>query len=516
MKCMNGTLISGLLLLTLTVACSGGEKKSGAGKSSGDQALVIEFADSPTNLDSRVGNDNASGRIFDMIYSGLVRTTPDGSVGPDLAEKWDTPDDKTIIFHLRPGVKFQDGRPLTSRDVKFTYDSLMAESFATPKKSGYATVASFEAPDDKTFIIRLKEPSAGIFDNLTLGILPEGSDTNKMRTLPIGAGPYRVTSFEADDRVEMEAFEGWHGGAPKIKKIVARIIPDATTRVLELRRGSAGFEINNIPYDSIEPFLKDPQFTVMREPGAAYQYLAFNLRDSNLKKREVRQAIAHAIDRQRIITDLRRGYGRVTDTMFPVGHWARAEGLPTYEFSPDKAKQLLDAAGLKDPDGNGPKPRFKLVYKTSTDAEANQQAEFIQQMLKNVGIAVEIQSNEFGVFLEDIQKGNFQLFSLSRRGVADPDFYNVIFHSSSVPPEGQNRGYYIDPQIDQWIVEGRSTFDRAKRKESYTKVQQKLAVDLPYLSLYHLDNVAIMKSNIKGFKMYPSGFLLSMQEMTME
>ncbi|HEY5609895.1 MAG TPA: ABC transporter substrate-binding protein, partial [Thermoanaerobaculia bacterium] len=221
-------------------------------------------------------------------------------------------------------------------------------------------------------------------------------------------------------------------------------------------------------------------------------------------------------DRDRIVRDLLLGYGVATDSMFPQKHWARAADLPSFGYDPQKAKQLLDAAGHRDPDGDGPRPRFKLLYKTSTDVEANQMAEIIQQMLREVGIAVEIQSNEFGTFFEDIQKGSFQLFSLRRAGISDPDFYSVIFHSKSLPPEGQNRGYFINPRVDALIEQGRSTFDRARRKAAYDEVQKILAEDLPYISLFHRYNIAIMRKNVSGFEMYPSGFLLSVPKMSIQ
>jgi len=503
-----------ILGLALSLIACGGRKETAEGGE--DEALVIPFSNSPTNLDARVGNDDASGRIFDLVYAGLVKVSPDGGWDPDLAERWETPDDRTIVFHLKPGAKFQDGRPVRARDIKWTFESMMADDFVSPKKSGYATVAAFEAPDDQTFIVRLKEPNAGIFDNLTYLAVPEGSDANAFKNKPIAAGPYKVVEFRPDDRVVLEAFDGYHGGAPKIKKVIARVIPDATTRVLEMQKGSVNFEINNVPYDTVPRFEKDADFKVVKEPGAVYQYLAFNLRDPILKKKPVRQAIAHAIDRDRIIRDLLLGNGVATDSMFPQKHWARAADLPTFGYDPQKAKQLLDAAGHRDPDGDGPQPRFKLLYKTSTDVEANQMAEIIQQMLREVGIAVEIQSNEFGTFFEDIQKGNFQLFSLRRAGIADPDFYSVIFHSKSLPPEGQNRGYFINPRVDALIEQGRSTFDRAKRKTAYDEVQAILADELPYISLFHRYNIAIMRKNVSGFEMYPSGFLLSVPKMSMQ
>jgi len=500
-----------LCATALLVAC-GGEKKSGGGATSKD-TLVIAFDGSPANLDPRVGTNTYDGRIWDMAASGLIKLTPTGDFTGDLAEKWETPDDKTIVFHLNPNAKFQDGRPVTAKDIKYTFDSMIPESFNSPKRSGYSAVASFDAPDDHTFVVKLKEPNAGIFDNFPFLAVPQGADPNAFARAPILAGAYRVMEFKPDEKVTLKAFDQWIGGKPNIPNVVVRVIPDATTRVLELRRGSVNFEINSVPYDQVDQFKKDSNYKVMTAHGGAYQYICFNLKDPILAKRDVREAIAHAIDRNRIVRDLLHGYGAVTDTMFPPGHWARAENLPDYGFDPAKAKQMLDAAGYHQ---NGNAPRFKLLYKTSTDAESNQQAEMIQQMLKDVGIDMQIQSSEFGTFMDDVKNGRFQMFSLRRAGISDPDFYYTIFHSKSLAPNGQNRGYYVNPRVDQLIEQGRSTFDRARRKEAYDEIQKILAQDLPYISLYHRDNVAIMRSNIDGFEMYPSGFLLSVPKMSIK
>jgi peptide/nickel transport system substrate-binding protein len=140
----------------------------------------------------------------------------------------------------------------------------------------------------------------------------------------------------------------------------------------------------------------------------------------------------------------------------------------------------------------------------------------MQQMLKQAGIDMKIQSNETSTFFADIGKGNFQMYSLSRNGIQDPDFYYVILYSKNIPPEGQNRGYYQNPKLDALLLQGRSTFDRAKRKPAYEEVQKILADDLPYISLYLQNNVAVMRSNIDGYVQYPAGFWLSVPWMTMK
>jgi peptide/nickel transport system substrate-binding protein len=488
--------------VVLFLACGGCEKKDTS------KSLVIAVMSSPTNLDSRVGADNVSSRMFDLVNSGLIKVTPNFDYAPDLATKWETLDDKTLVFHLNPNAKFHNGQPVRASDVKWTYESLMNPTFVTSKRSGYASVDHIETPDQQTVIFKLKEANAGILDNLTVGILPTGADTNVYKTRPIGCGPYKLVEHRPDERLEFEAFDQWHGGAPKIKHITVRIIPDATTRILEMRRGTVNFEVNAIPFENVAEFEKNPDFTVVKSSGSVYQYLAFNIHDPALAKPLVRQAIACAIDRDRIIRDIQRGYAQPTETMLAEGHWARASNLPAHPYDPVKAKQLLAQAGY--PNG------LSLVFKTSTDAEANSRAQVMQAMMKQAGFNVTIQSNEMSTFFADIGKGNFQMYSLSRNGISDPDFYYVIFYSKNEPPNGQNRGYYANPRVDQLLTAGHSTFDRAKRKPIYEEVQKIVATDLPYLSLYMQSNVAIMRKGIEGYVQYPAGFYLSVPQMTMK
>jgi peptide/nickel transport system substrate-binding protein len=494
-----------LTVFAIAIGCGTPERTPSTGSE-----LVIAWDPAPANLDSRVGADISSGRIADLVYAGLIRVGPSGDYLPDLAESWETPDDLTIVFHLRPGVVFHDGRPLTSADVRFTFESLMADNFSSPKKSGYVTVDRIETPDDLTVIFRLRETNAGILDNLTLGIVPEGTDTEVQRTTPVAAGPYRVAELLPDERVVLEAFERYHGGTPHIPRIVFRIIPDTTTRILELQRGTVNFAINSIPMESVSEFEETEGLQVLSAPGSRYEYLAFNLRNEFLSDVRVRQAFAHAIDRVRIVRDLLDGHARLADSMLPEGHWAHAPDLPDYPYDPARARALLDEAGFRDPDGDGPGVRFSITYRTSQDAEANQRAEMIQQMLAEVGVEVEIRSTEFAVFYEDIQNGRFEVFSLRRGGVSDPDFYYTIFHSDSIPPAGQNRGSWTNDRVDRLIMEGRSTFDRESRRQAYIELQEIAQQELPYISLYHLENVAIIDARLEGVELHPSGFLDSL------
>src|SRR2546428_8369613 len=207
--------LAAIVFCAFLIACGGSEKGAPGGGATDKNTLTIALTASPTNLDSRVGNDNPSGRMFDLIYSGLIKVTPAMDYAPDLAEKWETPDDKTIVFHLNTNAKFQNGQPVKAADVKWTYDSMMDPNFVTSKRSGYSALDHIEAPDDHTIIFKLKEPNPGIFDNLTVGILPTGADTNVYKTRPIGAGPYKVVEFPTDDRIILEYFHQRHVGEPQ-------------------------------------------------------------------------------------------------------------------------------------------------------------------------------------------------------------------------------------------------------------------------------------------------------------
>lgn len=500
-----------ITLLALLPACSGEDETV-----DGNAPLVVAFEASPTHLDARIGNDQHSGRIFDLVYIGLVRLEPDGSYSGDVAESWEINDDNSITFKLREGIRFHDGSELDADDVLYTYETIMDESFPSAKGAGYADVERIEKVDSHTVVFHLANPNPGIFDNLTLGIVPEGADHDALQTAPVGAGPYQVVDFSRDQHVHLKRFDDFYGEPAKISDVRIRVIPDATTRALELQSQGIDFVSNAIPYDRVRLFEENDSYEVIAEPGSQYQYIAFNLRNRYLSNLDVRRAIAHAINRDRLITDLLRGYGEVTETLFPAGHWAHHDDLPSWDYDPARARELLDQAGFRDPDGDGPATRFELLYKTSTDPEARRQAEMIQQMLRQVGIEVTIQSNEFGTFFEDVQQGKYDLFSLRRAGVNDPDFYTYMFASENFPPVGQNRGYYANSRVDELLEAGRATWDRDERTAIYKEIQEILADELPYISLYHRYNVVIMDENLTGFEMYPAGFLLSIPEMSWE
>lgn len=459
--------------------------------------LVMIIESSPANLDPRVGTDAQSERLHKLLFDSLVRRDEHFNLQPWLADKWEIPDPLTYIFHLRRDVKFHNGQPLTSKDVKWTIESTMNGSIITAKASTFKFVEKIEAPDDYTVVIKLKEPYSTLLWNLSDGaieMVPYGSDKNFSKT-PIGTGPFKFVSAEADNYVLIERNDAYWGGKPKLSKVRFNVIPDTTTRALELRKGSADAAINAMSSDMAVALKSEQNLEVKVEPGTIYMYLAFNLRDPVLKDARVRQALAYATDRQVIIHSLWRDMAEPANSLLPMQHWAYDASLPNYEHNVAKANQILDEAGYKKTNG----VRFHLTMKTSTEETTRLLAMVLQQQWRDVGVQLDIRTFEFGTFYSDVVKGAFQVYSLRWiGGNEDPDIFEHVFHSASFPPKRANRSYYVNKQVDELIDQGRKELDRGKRKAIYIKLQQIISQDLPYIHLWYLDNVLIHNKRVKN------------------
>ena len=464
--------------------------------------MLIES--SPTNLDPRVGVDAQSERIDELLFDSLVRRDEHFNLYPWLAERWEIPDPQTYIFHLHHGVRFHNGQPLTARDVKWTIDSLISGKLRSAKASTYAPVDHIDAPDDHTVIFHLKAPFAPLLWNLSdgaIGIVPHGSGEDFNRN-PIGSGPFRFVSAQQDKEVVIERNPDYWAKPAKLERVRFKVIPDATTRALELRKGSADVAINSLTADTVVTLQRDRDLTVMQSPGTIYAYLAMNLRDPILKDIRVRHAIAYAINTQPIIHYLLRDEAQPADSVLPPQHWAYDGDVMKYPHDPERARQILDAAGYRPLNG----VRFHIIMKTSTDESTRLLAAVLQQQLREVGIALDLRSFEFATFFADITRGAYQLHSLRWiGGNLDPDIFEHIFGSNSFAPKRANRTFYSNSRVDELIAEGRSTTDQQKRKVIYDEIQQILAEDLPYINLWYLDNILVHTNRVRGLELSPSG-----------
>ena len=464
-------------------------------------AIVVGLANAPLNLDPRVGADEASQKAHQLLYSSLVKIDDQLRIVPDIAESLDQPDPVTYVARLKRGVLFHDGHELTAVDVVYTFRSFLDPSFGG-RSGAYRQLASVDAIDPYTVVFKLKEPFGSFRVNLVMGIVRDGSGAANART-PVGAGPFKLSSFVQDDRLVLAPFERFHGGAPANRGVVLKVVPDDTMRGLELRKGSVDLVVNDLSPDIIWQLREEGRLQVATAPGTDYAYVGMNLRDPILQNAVVRRALGMAIDRQAIVEYLRRGFASVAVGIVPPMSWAFEPGVFQLRHDPTAARELLDRAGYRDPDGDGPQPRFHLTLKTSTSEVYRIQAAAIQHDLAKVGVAIDIRTSEFQTLFADVVRGNFQLYTLQFVGVTDPDMLRRVFHSRQVPPAGLNRVFFTNTEVDRAIDAATREVEDDTRRALYAEAQRLIADDVPYIGLWYKTNVAVFQPDIHGVRLSP-------------
>ncbi len=500
-----------LSALALLSACNGHREDP--------RTVVVLIESSPNNLDPRIGTDAQSERVGGLIFDALVRKDEHFELKPWLAQSWERPDSKTWIFHLRDGVRFQDGRPLEAEDAAWTVNSLINGSLITAKGGNFGSVQHAAAKDRLTLVITMKRPDESLLFNLSdgfFGVVPRGSGKS-FGLHPVGSGAFRFVSEQMDRDVVLERTpQYWADAAPsaphRIERLRFNVIPDAVTSALELKKASADIAVNVVTLDMVHVLERTPGLADETGPGSPVMYLNFNTTAKPLNDVRVRQAIAFAMDRQVIVDALWLGRARVANTLLPPEHWAAAPPatLAQYPHDPVRAEALLQQAGFP-ADGHG--IRLRLEMKTSTDETTRLLAQILQQQLRGAGIELSLRSSEFGTFYSDVTHGAFQMYALRWIGSnEDPDIFRYAFASTQFPPAGGNRGRYANPHVDALLTQAASTADLQQRREAYRQVQQILSVELPAIPLWYPDNNVVHTRRISGIVPRGSGsydFLLT-------
>ena len=487
-------------------------------------AFVIGLGDNIRTIDpiGSPSTDAASERVRTLMFNTLVKKNEQFDYVGELASDIKRSDDGlTFTFTLRDGVKFHDGHPFTSADVKYTLDLLLRSSFAKSAsffegagESKQGLIKSVEAPDAKTVVVTLSKPWVGLLSNL-VAIPIIGKDSYEaQKTHPIGTGPFKFVNYDNSQQVvDLEAFPEYWEGAPKLQKVRVRVIADMNALQAELQAGRV--DIAPLPTslspDAVKRLETDPNLQVKSFNGSNVILLTFNTTSAPLDNVKVRQAIAHAIDRQSLINNLLLGFGKVAHSIIPEESWAYSPGK-TYPYDPAMAKKLLDEAGFRDPDGDGPQMRFDkpINYGLSGSSVAGRQyAVVVQNQLKDVGIPINIQTFEGTTLFDEMRNGNFQIaYSQWVGGNQDPIFYKDLFATSEIPTRqrpARNRSRYSNPELDKLLDEAVNTFDRQKARELYIKVQDIVSRDVPVFPWWYQSNIVIARKNVGNIKVDASG-----------
>ena len=446
-----------LFLIVFNTACPGSRS------SFQKDTLVVAIDQTPVNLDPRIGIDKSSDDFHHLLYNGLMKKNESDRMVPDLARDWRVVDSKTYRFYLKHGVQFHNGEKLKADDVVFTYQSILSGEVMSAKKATLESISDIRALASDVVEIRLHHPFNGLIYNMNIGIVPAGSNRDFSRS-PIGTGPFKLKSYQPDGGAVFGAFENYFEGRPAIKNLKIRIIPDATTRALEIRKGTVDLLLGPaaVPPDYFQILRNNPALKTLTRTGSNYSYVAFNFRDPLLKKKEVRLAIAHAIRRTEIVTSLFHGTATLATGLLPPHNWAYEKNVFNVPHDTAKAKLLLDEAGFRDPDGSGPAMRFWLTLKTSTSEFRRIVATVIQKNLASIDVGLNIRSYEFGTYFSDVNRGNFQMCMLMWVGETDPDIYSTAFSTEG----SRNRGKYSNTNVDQWIEMARQAKNRTRPNSS--------------------------------------------------
>lgn len=460
--------LPGLLLTCVLAACQQADQA---------QSLVFAVAQAPVNLDPRYATDAASERINRLIYQRLVEFDASSREVPGLAT-WQQLDATHYRFQLRQSAVFHDGKPLTTSDVKATYESLL-QLKNSPHTAEFRHIAQITTPDVKTIDFALSHPDPHFAARLMVGILPAHliASGHDFGHLPVGSGPFKLDDWQG----ELQLKRLRDGLIVRFEEV-----KDPNVRVLKLKRGEADLIQGDLPPELVKYLQKQSNVTVKTGIGANYSYLGLNVQADFLKDVRVRRALAHAIDTQVIIDKVMVSHSRRANAILPPEHYAGNAALQPYAYQPALARQLLQSAGVKLP--------LTLIYKTSTDPQRVRLATILQAQMQEAGIDLQIKSLDWGTFFADVQKGNFQIYGLTWVGIKTPEIYSKVFASSSLPPQGFNRGRYKDLVLDQLL-----------EKEDWPAVTSRLHSELPVIPLWYEGQFAAYRNTIANYSPMPDG-----------
>ncbi|MGD9851572.1 MAG: ABC transporter substrate-binding protein [Nitrospirales bacterium] len=456
--------------------------------------IRMGVAQAPTNLDPRYATDATSARINRLLYSRLVDFEADATPVPSLAT-WVQRSPTHYVFTLRDHVpEFHNGQGVTSQDIKATYESILSPHSASPHQGVLHIIDRMEIPSETEISFHLKRTDPFFPSYLVIGILPANLIANRhpFSDHPIGNGPFRFLDRPDDTRLRLvRRTDG--------QRVEFLRIPDPTVRVLKLLAGEIQLLQNDLPPELVAYLAKHPALHLQQSRGSNFAYLGFNHQDPLAGNILVRQAIAHAINREDILRYVFQNRAREAQALFPPDHWAGPSQLTGYPYNPDRARSLLREAGIESDH------RLTLTYKTSTDPFRLRLATIIQDQLSRVGIDMVIQSHDWGTFYGDIKAGRFQMYSLAWVGVKTPDIFRYAFHSQSIPPTGANRGRFTSTVADHLIEQAEGSTNRTEQRMLYHALQAHFLETLPYIPLWFEDHICFSSMEITGYQLEPDG-----------
>ncbi len=476
-------------LIAALVACSTGEKVDLGDDASG--RLIAAIAGEPDQLDPNKTSAYFSFEVLENVYDTLVEPDADLQMRPALAESWDvTPDQLTWTFHLRRGVKFHDGSPLSADDVVFTYRRIIDEELTNSDK--LSAVTDIRATNPSTVVIRLKQPSPNLLTNLGgfkgMAIVQRKNvESGEITTHPIGTGPFSFGGQKSGYSITLNANPDYWAGAPKVSGVIFRFIPEKSTALSALQAGEIDWT-DSIPTQRVNQLRDDDSVNLAVVPSNDYWYLALNEARKPWNDVRVRQAIAYAIDRDAIVTATSYGTAAKNQLAIPKGNFWYTD-YDRYHYDIDQAKRLLAEANAS--------PQNLDMLVTTEYPETVTAAQIIADNLAPLGITVNIRTVDFATWLDEQNTGHFDMLMMGWLGNIDPDdFYYAQHHTDGT----SNAQKFSNPEVDQLLDAGRVETNQDARADIYRKAATIIADECSYIYLYNPSVIQAWNKDMSGYE----------------
>jgi peptide/nickel transport system substrate-binding protein len=442
------------------------------------ETFVIDNVQEPSSLDPHLQWNPDSYTVYRNIYDNLVTRNTSGAIAPQVAAEWTIVSETEVDFTLRDDIMFHDGTALTAADVVFSVKRITDPKFKSPQFGQFSKITGAEATGLHSVRLTTNGPYPVLMAQLVkLSIVSKTYTENvgnaELNLKPMGSGPYKFVEWRKGVKVVLERNDTYWRGMPPFASVEFAAVPDAATRLADLRTGKADLIVGLNPDDALQ-LDGISNVEVRSSPTERVGYFMMNTQAGPLADKRVRQAVSHAIDRQLIIDALLGGYSEVTNQLLTPAHFGYIEGLEWYGYDPEKAKALLTEAGV----GNG--VEIEIITSPRFDQRIVQA---IQQQLSDVGITLNIAMSDMATFLgrRRAEPEGFGDTAFGRWSCACQDADGVLyamFHSDSVWSK------YANPELDKYLEAGRSTLDEVERIAAYTEAHRIIFEEAPSIPLY--------------------------------
>ncbi len=508
------------------LALAGCARDGGRGGATPSNALLVIAYDREPDTLNRFSTHILED-VQTCVVEGLVTTDERMNVVPLLASEIPTPENGGVVMRadggmdvtwkLRPGVRWHDGTPFTSADIKFTVDAINSPDYNPESTDGFDRIASVDTPDSLTAVVHYREPYAPYEIQFIRGALPrhvlEGKDIDnatEYNRSPLGTGPYRVAEWRTGEHILLEKVPGYWRGAeyPKIERILFKFIPNTTTRINQLKSGEAHVAAL-VPWDKYRELQSVPGLTIHRMMGNSYEHITLNQRRvTAFADVRVRRALVHAIDRELLARTVLDGLAPVIHGAIQPLSWAFTDSVRTYPYDSTTARALLEEAGWRDGNGDGVREkdgaplRFTLLTQAGFAIRENI-AQAVQRQLKAVGVDMQIQLVD-GTSISSLWfDGKFDAMLHWWHMPSDPEI-TLFFASDRTPPRGRNINYVADDSLDRLLYASDRTVAQEPRRALLVAAQQRLAELIPEIPLYNVTRLDAVPAALRNFKGNPT------------